>query len=88
MLVKLLTEHGPKPTIVAWDAGSSGRKEVYAEYKASAGRGPDLLAEQWPHLEPLVDAFGYRNVSVDGLRGRRRDRDDRRARARRRPCRS
>ena len=29
MLVKLLTEHGQKPTIVVWDAGDSGRKEVY-----------------------------------------------------------
>ena len=33
MLVKLLTEHGAQPTVVVWDAGSSGRKEVYAEYK-------------------------------------------------------
>ncbi|HMS81517.1 MAG TPA: DNA polymerase I, partial [Burkholderiaceae bacterium] len=67
MLVKLLTEHGPKPTIVAWDAGSSGRKEVYTEYKGHRPSRPDLLAEQWPHLEPLVDAFGYRNVSVPGF---------------------
>ncbi len=28
---------------------------------------PDLLKEQWPHLEPLVEAFGYRNVSVPGF---------------------
>ena len=28
MLVKLLTEHGAKPTIVVWDAGSLGRKEI------------------------------------------------------------
>src|SRR4051812_19576279 len=35
MLVKILTEHGTKPTIVVWDApGMSGRKEVYPEYKA------------------------------------------------------
>src|SRR6202012_2970690 len=27
---------------------------------------PDLLKEQWPHLEPLIDAFGYRNLRVDG----------------------
>ena len=27
---------------------------------------PDLLKEQWPHLEPLVDAFGYRNLRVEG----------------------
>ncbi len=67
MLVKLLTEHGVKPTIVAWDAGSSGRKDVYEEYKGHRPSRPDLLAEQWPHLEPLVDAFGYRNVSVPGF---------------------
>ena len=35
MLVKLLTEHGVKPTIVVWDAGQSGRREVYEEYKAT-----------------------------------------------------
>ena len=65
MLVKLLTEHGPKPTVVVWDAGTSGRKEVYAEYKAQRTSRPDLLREQWPHLEPLVDAFGYR-TAVEG----------------------
>ncbi|HEX5898994.1 MAG TPA: DNA polymerase I [Solirubrobacteraceae bacterium] len=67
MLVKLLTEYGSKPTIVVWDAGSSGRKEVSADYKATRRSRPDLLKEQWPHLEPLVDAFGYRNIAVDGF---------------------
>jgi DNA polymerase-1 len=67
MLVKLLTEYGTKPTIVVWDAGASGRKEVYSDYKAQRTSRPDLLREQWPHLEPLVDAFGYRNVKVDGF---------------------
>jgi DNA polymerase-1 len=67
MLVKLLTEYGSKPTIVVWDAGSSGRKEVSADYKATRRSRPDLLKEQWPHLEPLVDAFGYRNVAVEGF---------------------
>jgi DNA polymerase-1 len=66
MLVKLLTEHGSKPTIVVWDAGSSGRKEVSADYKANRASRPDLLKEQWPHLEPLAEAFGYKNVKVDG----------------------
>src|SRR4051794_29824250 len=66
MLVKLLTEHGQKPTLVVWDAGHSGRKEVSAGYKATRQSRPDLLREQWPHLEPLVEAFGYRNVKVDG----------------------
>ena len=34
MLVKLMTEYGQRPTIVAWDAGMSGREETYSEYKA------------------------------------------------------
>src|SRR4051795_279779 len=66
MLVKILTEHGTKPTVVVWDAGSSGRKEVYTEYKAQRSSRPDLLREQWPHFEPLVEAFGYTNVRLDG----------------------
>jgi DNA polymerase I len=66
MLVKILTDYGPKSTVVVWDAGSSGRKEVYSEYKAQRSSRPDLLKEQWPALEPLVDAFGYRNIKVDG----------------------
>src|SRR5437870_8813259 len=67
MLVKILTDYGPKATVVVWDAGSSGRKEIYAEYKAQRSSRPDLLKEQWPHLEPLVDAFGYRNVAIEGF---------------------
>jgi DNA polymerase-1 len=66
MLVKLVTEHGVKPTIVAWDAGTSGRTEVYPEYKAQRSSRPDLLKAQWPAFEPLVEAFGYRNVRVPG----------------------
>ncbi len=67
MLVKILTEHGTKPTIVVWDAGSSGRKEVYSEYKGTRSTRPDLLKEQWPHFEPLVEAFGYRNTRLAGF---------------------
>ncbi len=67
MLVKMLTEHGQKPTIVVWDAGQSGRKEVYADYKSTRTSRPDLLRQQWPHLEPLVEAFGYTNASVAGF---------------------
>jgi len=67
MLVKILTDYGPKATVVVWDAGSSGRKEVYPEYKAQRSSRPDLLKEQWPELEPLVDAFGYRNLAIRGF---------------------
>jgi DNA polymerase-1 len=66
MLVKILTDYGPKATVVVWDAGDTGRKEIYEDYKAQRSTRPDLLKEQWPHLAPLVDAFGYRNLKVDG----------------------
>ncbi len=66
MLVKILTDYGPKATVVVWDAGYTGRKEIYADYKAQRTSRPDLLKEQWPALAPLVEAFGYRNLSVDG----------------------
>ncbi|MGI8412283.1 MAG: DNA polymerase I [Solirubrobacteraceae bacterium] len=66
MLVKILTDYGPKATVVVWDAGYTGRKELYPEYKAQRSSRPDLLKEQWPHLAPLVDAFGYRNLAVEG----------------------
>src|SRR6185437_15425102 len=66
MLVKIVTEYGVQPTVVAWDAGSSGRTEVYADYKAQRRSRPDLLKQQWPAMEPLVEAFGYSNVKIEG----------------------
>src|SRR5215212_4705363 len=67
MLVKILTDYGPVPTVVVWDAGMSGRKEISPDYKAQRSSRPDLLKLQWPHLRPLVEAFGYRNISVEGF---------------------
>src|SRR4051794_22950454 len=67
MLVKILTDYGQVPTVVVWDAGMSGRKEISPDYKAQRSTRPDLLKLQWPHLRPLVEAFGYRNISVEGF---------------------
>src|SRR6478672_9475284 len=66
MLVKIVTDYGVRPTVVAWDAGSSGRTDLFSEYKAQRRSRPDLLKQQWPAMEPLVEAFGYTNISVDG----------------------
>jgi len=66
MLVKIVTEYGVCPTVVAWDAGTSGRTELFSEYKAQRRSRPDLLKQQWPAMEPLVESFGYRNVKVEG----------------------
>jgi DNA polymerase-1 len=66
MLVKIVTEHGVVPTMVAWDAGTSGRTELFSEYKAGRRSRPDMLKAQWSAMDELVEAFGYRNVRVEG----------------------
>ncbi len=66
MLVKIVTEYGVCPTLVAWDAGTSGRSEIFSEYKAQRRSRPDLLKQQWPAMEPLVESFGYANVRIEG----------------------
>jgi DNA polymerase I len=66
MMAKILIEHRPQAVIVAWDAGMSGREVTYEPYKAQRRPRPDLLSEQWPHLAPLAEAFGFHNVKVEG----------------------
>jgi DNA polymerase-1 len=66
MMAKILIDHSPKAVIVAWDKGWSGREKVYPEYKSQRKSRPDLLKEQWPALAPLAEAFGFKNVSVEG----------------------
>jgi DNA polymerase-1 len=66
MMAKLLIDFSPRAVIVAWDKGWSGRENVYPEYKSQRKSRPDLLKEQWPHLAPLAEAFGFKNVSVEG----------------------
>ena len=66
MMAKLLIDYRPSSVIVAWDAGMSGRDTEYPEYKAGRPSRPDLLREQWPHLMPLAEAFGFGNVKVEG----------------------
>ena len=66
MLVKLISEHGDEPTVVVWDRGHSGRKDVHAEYKAGRASRPDLLREQWEHIPEMVEALGYRNLAMAG----------------------
>ena len=66
MLAKILTDHHPGAVVVAWDAGLSGRELTYTPYKEGRRPRPDLLREQWPHLGPLVEAFGFSNIKVEG----------------------
>jgi DNA polymerase-1 len=66
MFAKMLTDHSPAAVVVCWDAGWSGRELTYEPYKSERKPRPDLLREQWPHLMPLTEAFGFTNIKVDG----------------------
>ena len=48
MLVKILTDYGPKATVVVWDRGDTGRRRSTRNTRRSGRPGPDLLKEQWP----------------------------------------
>jgi DNA polymerase-1 len=66
MFAKMLTDYSPAAVVVAWDAGWSGREVTYEPYKSERKPRPDLLKEQWPHLVPLAEAFGFTNVRIEG----------------------
>src|SRR5919198_3121362 len=66
MLFKLLTDYRPKAAAVAWDTRPVHRAELSETYKSERRPMPDLLREQFPHLRPIVEAFGYRNLEFEG----------------------
>ncbi len=70
MLFKLLSDYRPKGVAVAWDTRPVHRHAEAAAaevvYKEGRRPMPDLLAEQFPHFKPIVEAFGYRNLEFEG----------------------
>ncbi len=66
MFAKFLIDEDPSAVVVCWDAGWSGRELTYEPYKSQRKPRPDLLRDQWPHLMPLAEAFGFTNIRVDG----------------------
>src|ERR1700757_3249825 len=66
MLFKLLSDYRPRGVAVAWDTRPVHRAELSEKYKSERRPMPDLLREQFPHLRPIVEAFGYRNLAFEG----------------------
>ena len=70
MLFKLLSDYRPRGVAVAWDTRPVHRAAVAeaAEvvYKEGRREMPGLLREQFPHLRPIVEAFGYENLEFEG----------------------
>jgi DNA polymerase-1 len=66
MLFRLLSDYRPRGVAVAWDTRPVHRVEISEAYKAERRPMPDLLREQFPHLRPIVEAFGYGNLEFEG----------------------
>ena len=79
MLVKILTDYGPKATVVVWDAGYTGRKELYADYKAQRSSRPGPAEGAVAELRAAGRCIRLPQPAGRGVRGRRRDRLDLRA---------
>lgn len=63
---KMMRTWRPDHVVVSFDTGRNFREDVFADYKGHRPEMPDDLRQQWPHLPELVEAFGYRAISVEG----------------------
>src|SRR4051812_32148832 len=66
MLMRMLADYRPACVVVAWDERPTKRLELDPEYKAHRKPTPPLLQAQRPFFSPLVEAFSYRNIRVEG----------------------
>lgn len=63
---KMLRTWQPDYVVVSFDTGKNFRTDLYADYKGHRPDMPEDLREQWPLLPDLVEAFGYRAISMPG----------------------
>ncbi|MFQ5593243.1 MAG: DNA polymerase I [Anaerolineae bacterium] len=66
MLLSVLDEQKPDYVAVSFDAGYSGRKDQYAEYKAHRAEMADSLRIQMDRIRELVEALNMPIYEVDG----------------------
>ncbi len=66
MLLVVLREHTPDYIAVTWDAGLSGRREEFAEYKTNRVSMPSDLGRQIGRIREVLDAFRIRSLEVPG----------------------
>jgi DNA polymerase-1 len=66
MLMRLLADYRPRGVLVCWDERPTHRLERFPEYKSTRKPTPDLLRQQQPYFRPLVESFGYGNISFEG----------------------
>ncbi len=66
-LIRIREEFSPDYLAVVFDAGSSQRKELYPEYKATREKMPEDLRESLGRIRSLLDALHHPVVEVEGF---------------------
>lgn len=68
MLQKVVKDEKPDYLAVAFDSKEKTfRHKMYEDYKANRDAPPEDLAKQFPHFEPLVQAYNIHGVRVPGF---------------------
>ncbi len=66
LLLDILLDQKPKYLAVAFDAGMSGRDEVFAAYKGTREKSPADLKPQVERIHELLEAFNVPTLEVPG----------------------
>ncbi|HIQ01221.1 MAG TPA: DNA polymerase I [Anaerolineales bacterium] len=66
-LLNILQEHHPDYIAVCFDAGQSGRDEIYPAYKSQRDRMPEEMQVQMDRIRQVVEAFGIPVFEVEGM---------------------
>ncbi|MGD1996209.1 MAG: DNA polymerase I [Anaerolineae bacterium] len=66
-LLSILHKHRPDCIAVCFDAGQSGRDEIYPDYKAHRDRMPEEMRVQMSRIRQVVEAFGIPIFEVEGM---------------------
>lgn len=66
-LLSILQEHRPDYLAVCFDAGHSGREEIYAEYKGQRERMPSEMAMQMDRVRQVIETFDIPIFEQPGL---------------------
>ncbi len=65
-LLEVLEKYEPDYLAVVFDAGTSQREEVYADYKATRDKMPDELQWSLPRIADVISALGVRRIALEG----------------------
>jgi len=66
ILIDILLDKKPKYLAVSFDAGLSGRDEVYEDYKATREKMPESLGKQLERIYEVVEAFNIPIMRLEG----------------------